>query len=112
MVYMLGTMVGTDTYELLDGKLDKDNIYYTLPETMQPLVSKVPLEVYVPEAEETEEVPAGTEFHFLRTDNESYVDMKMDDGRDCRVHVEFDGWERTVNGISEYDAFDGILYAG
>ena len=64
------------------------------------------------EAEETEEVPAGTEFHFLRTDNESYVDMKMDDGRDCRVHVEFDGWERTVNGISEYDAFDGILYAG
>ena len=112
MVYLLGTMVGTDTYELLDGKLDKDNIYYTLPETMQPLVSKVPLEVYVPEAEEMEEIPAGTEFHFLRTDNESYVDMKMDDGRDCRVYVEFDGWGRTVNGISEYDAFDGILYAG
>ena len=38
--------------------------------------------------------------------------MRMDDGRECRVSVEFDGWERMVNGISEYDAFDGILYAG
>ena len=50
--------------------------------------------------------------NFLRTDGETYTDMRMDDGRECRVEVEYNGWGRMVNGISEYDAFDGILYAG
>ena len=112
MVYMLGSMTGTDTYSMEGGSLDRDNIYYTLPETLPALVSKVPLEVYVVEADDLEEIPAGTQFHFLRTDNESYVDMRMDDGRECRIEVEYNGWDRTVNGISEFDAFDGILYAG
>lgn len=109
---MLGTMDGTNTYEFVNGILLMKQPYYTLPEDFSPLVSRMPLEVYFYEEDVTEEMPAGTEFYFLYTDNDSYVDMKVDGDRVCRLEVRFDGWGRTVNGIPEYDAFDGILYAG
>lgn len=112
VVNMLGTMDGVNTYEFVNGILLQDQPYFTLPEDFPPLVSKVPLEVYFYEEDVTEEMPAGTEFYFLYTDNDSYVDMKVDGDRVCRLEVRFDGWERTVNGIPEYDAFGEILYAG
>jgi len=112
LVQLLSTMSGKNTYEFVNGILLMDQPYYTLPEDFPPLVSKMPLEVYFYEEDVTEEMPAGTEFYFLYTDNDSYVDMKVDGDRVCRLEVRFDGWGRTVNGIPEYDAFDGILYAG
>ena len=112
LVNMLGTMSGVNTYEFVNGILLQDHPYFELPEDFPPLVSLMPLEVYLYEEDLTEEVPAGTKFHFLRTDNDSYVDMRMDDGRECRLEVGFNGWDRTVNGISEYDVFGEILYAG
>jgi hypothetical protein len=40
------------------------------------------------------------------------VDMYLEDGRECRVEVEHRDWQHYVNGIDEYECFDGILYAG
>jgi hypothetical protein len=59
-----------------------------------------------------ETVPAGTEFFFLRTDNESWVDLVMADGQECRIVLETADWPSTINGISEVECFENLMYAG
>ena len=59
-----------------------------------------------------ETVPAGTEFSFLRTDNESYVDLKMEDGRECRIEFEEIDYTSCSNGVPEWECFENLMYAG
>ena len=87
------------------------------------LTSKVPLTLSVLDPErvysdectetgETEELPAGTVFHFWRTDNATFVDMITDDGRPFRIWVEgAPTWEQYVNGYRIEDCFDGVRFA-
>lgn len=56
------------------------------------------------------EIAAG---HFLHHCDEN--DMGgMDDGRSCRIPVvkDADAWEWKINGVSEYECFGMLPYAG
>ena len=113
---MLGTMTGTNLYHVnaADGMPVKEQPFYTLPEDRSPLTTLVSLEVNILPDLTPETLEPGTQLWFLRTDGRDYVDMLLADGRECRVTVESgpEGWERYINGIAEWDCFDGLLYAG
>lgn len=108
------TMSGTRSYsfDAKAGMLVPQTDFYTLDETLSPLVSKIPLEVTILGENTSMIVPAGTEFTFLRTDNETYVEFRLSNGRECRVNVDTTGWSHMINGVPEEECFDGIGYAG
>ena len=111
---MLSTISGTRSYHTdpKTGLPQTDAEYYTLSSGMPPLVSLIPLKVKMLPDEAAETLPAGTKFYFLRTDNETYVDMALEDGRECRIYVVRRDWEWIVDGHSEYDCFENLMYAG
>lgn len=111
---MLGTMEGTMCYSAdPTGGLPKaEQDSYDLPADRDPLISLLPLEVEILPESSVEEIPAGAEFTFLRTDGVSYVDMQLEDGRECRIAVEQGTWSLNINGISEWDCFANLMYAG
>lgn len=113
---MLGTMTGTKTYHVNEesGMPEAESPFYTLPEEHPPLTTLVPVEVELLPGGQRETLPAGTQLWFLRTDGAHYVDMKPADSRECRIAVETgpEGWERYINGVPEWDCFEGLLYAG
>lgn len=81
------------------------------------LTTKIPVPVWVIDEQgragsTPEQLPAGTKLYFRKTDNKTYVEMELEDGRRCQVRGEFDSWPKTINGISEFDCFDGVVYAG
>ena len=80
------------------------------------LVSTRDLEVTVLEqnVEKQETLPSGTSFTITGTDGMSFVEAELDDGRTCQIPVrKGDGeWEWKINGISEYDCFEQLPYAG
>lgn len=94
-----------------DGKAEPKEEYYYF-ETDRELTSKIDLELEFPENGEKETVPAGSKFSFFRTDNESFVDMKLEDGRICRVEVDDSDWPIMINGSDRDDVFDGMMFAG
>ena len=57
-------------------------------------------------------VPAVTEFYALRTDGETYMDFSMTDGSECRIEIDTSDYPNRINGISEEECFEGIMYAG
>ena len=63
-------------------------------------------------AAKTEEMPAWTVFYFQRTDDQTFVEMELEDGRSCRIDVDKSGRAQTVNGIDIYECFEGIVFAG
>lgn len=65
-------------------------------------------------SEKTETMPVGTSFSITGTDGKSFVETKLSDGRICHIPVskEADGWEWKIDGISEYDCFEQVPYAG
>jgi len=111
---LLGTMTGERVCRVspASGAPFPQTEYFTLPEDRPPLISKVDLEVQILPEQKTETLPAGTRFRFLRTNGETYVDMLLDDGRECRVLTDRQGWMVLVNGIPEEDCFEGVMYAG
>lgn len=109
------TMRGTRSYsfDAKTGTLVPQTDFYTLNESMSPLISKISLEVTMVEDNTKVTVPAGTEFTFLRSDGDTYVDFRLPDGRECRVTRDNgEGWPYTVNGVPEEECFDGLGYAG
>jgi len=85
---------------------------YSMDNNGYPLVAKLPIEVQMLPGEKKEELPAGTKFYFLRTDGETYVDARLEDGRECRIMVEYTDYEYQINGISEWECFEEVIYAG
>lgn len=85
---------------------------YDLDPSLDPILSTVPLDVTLLPHNSVETIPAGTEFYFLRTDNETYVDLMMADGRECRIVIEYRDWTPTINGVPEWDCFENLMYAG
>lgn len=59
---------------------------------------------------ETYEFPAGTEYHFRRTDGMTYVDMMTSEGKACRLYTTPAG--STVNGMDVWESFEMLYYAG
>ena len=59
---------------------------------------------------ETYDFPAGTEYHFRRTDGMTYVDMMTSEGKACRLYTTPAG--STVNGMDAWESFEMLYYAG
>jgi hypothetical protein len=110
---LLGTKTAVRQYNVNggDGSLQPLAEEYGFVGELEPIVSAVPLEVTVlPGSKET--LPAGTEFFFLRTDNESYVVLELADGRECRIDIVEIDWIPTINGVPEWECFEDLMYAG
>lgn len=105
-----------DAYGNLKYLEDMFNISSTFTQKMK---SKVDLELEGVDLETNQTngkilIPAGSEFKFVRTDGEKIVDAYVEGYGYVRITTEknSDGWGYTVNGMSEYDCFDNLFYAG
>lgn len=76
------------------------------------LLTKRPIEVQLLPAGKPGRLPAGVSLELLRTDDESYVDAQLEDGRECRILVDAADWPVTVGGVPIEDCFDGMMFAG
>lgn len=76
----------------------------------------IPVLMHVEGSEEkTEEtLPKGTKFIPRKTDGETWVEMELEDGSTCEIRVERKNGEYiySIDGISEYDYFSNLPYAG
>ena len=94
--------------EALEEEYYKDNTYYN-----RPLVTKIDLDATLPEDNFLPvTIPAGETLDIIKTDGESYVDLRQKDGTLVRLKVSGSGWPHTVNGIDEADCFEELYYAG
>lgn len=110
---MLSTQTGTRSYHIApsSGIPEGNTPYFELIGSLV-ITSLVPLEVSILPEEKPEQIAAGMEFTLLRTDNETYVDTRMADGRECRIFVDTSQWPVTVGGLPREDCFDGMIFAG
>ena len=106
----VGVVTGVRTYQAdwenpvpkaLTDDYDISNEWYTL-------TLKRAMEFEILPDGNIEEFPAGTTFQYLRTDNETYVDLLMEDGRECRVYTENWDGEAGIQGYSPDLCFDGL----
>ena len=109
-MYLMGFMDGVKTYRAdpKDGIPKATEEYYVLPEDFATLTSVRDLELEILPEKTKEVVPAGTQFVYLRTDNENYIDFRLDDGRECRVRFEKIAEDATIAGYLPEDCFEGI----
>lgn len=117
---LLGTYFSTRDYHLGEDGMPEGNVgYFTLsgcgPDGYMTSVRELPAVLYEtmdgPEGEKTT-LPAGTRFYPRRTDGESWVMMELEDGSFCRIDLEKEDYLHTIDGVSEYDCFEQIYYAG
>lgn len=77
---------------------------------------EIPVLMHVEGSDEKveEKLPKGTKFKPRKTDGETMVEMELEDGRRCDILVERPEGEYAcyINGISEYDCFEDVPYAG
>jgi len=116
-VDLLGTYIGRNWFSINeDGCLESysDCMSVTMP---QKLVIKTEIEVYPVDeygmnSADSELVLKGTEMEIVGTDGENYVDVDIE-GATYRIFVEIDdNYEQYVNGISIYDVFETVYFAG
>lgn len=79
------------------------------------LVSTRDLEVTILESDskKQETLPAGTSYTIIATDEKSFAEARLEDGRICRIALkkDEDNWEWKINGIGEYECFETVIYA-
>ena len=56
-------------------------------------------------------IEKGTHFLPVRTDDETYVDCRLDDGRVVRLYIETKDYESYIDGVDVKELFDGLIYA-
>lgn len=114
-VEMLSSMFGTQTFRAQpDGAPIRQQEVYTLEsDIVLTLLQPMTFETGGPgEASGEKEFPAGTQFTFLATDGEGWVDMSSDTGETVRIYVDKSDWPDRVNGKDVFECFDGMQYAG
>ena len=114
---ILGTYAADKTYTVNSetGMPESTDEFYTIDKSFPfVLTSKQAFNVKILPDMKTELIKAGSEFTLLRTDGKTYVDAKLDDGRECRIYVERNStdYQLCINGIPEYELFEEIYYAG
>lgn len=110
---LLGTKNAYRSYKIAsDGAIEPLSDTYDYDEEWPSITSTIPLELTLLPQNTVETIPEGTEFFFLRTDGESVVDLITADGQEYRVTIEHIDWTPTINGLPEWDCFEGLIYAG
>ncbi|SEQ89830.1 Protein of unknown function [Lachnospiraceae bacterium NE2001] len=119
--YMLGeTYLVSSIYGYRPYKINEDGFFVPISDNYvfmyrHKLTSKVDLSVS--EVNEKGEVvkgstiPAGTDYYVVRTDDRTYADCQLDDGRLVRVIILATDSPPTVFGQSIYDVFDGVVFS-
>jgi len=109
-MWTLGLFLGEKEYHVdpETGVMQGKKTSYSIPEYTWPITSKVPLEMEALAAGETVDFPAGSIFHYKRTDDVSYVDVYSEDGDEYRIKIDMTGDDTTVNGMSVEECFDGV----
>jgi hypothetical protein len=110
----LGTKTAVRSYciDPANGTLIPKEAVYRFAQEPAPIVSAVALDVIMLPENKMETLPAGTEFICLRTDNETWMELKLADGRECRIEIEEIDFTPTINGIPEWECFEELFYAG
>lgn len=123
-IYTLGTYSGYRTCHAgEDGMPVPDEEMYTIVNAAgmdweRILTSKRELTVmmHVDGSDERveEKLPKGTVFKPRKTDGTTVMEMELEDGRRCDILLEKgeDDYIYKVNGVSEYDCFEDLPYAG
>lgn len=113
---LLSTYFGTaDCYVGENGlPVEKNHVYSVTGEVV--ITSTVPITADLVDEEgnllgTSHEFPAGTNFQFISTDSETYVDMLTSDGKNCRFYTT-PGWPPTVNEMNAESCFEMLWYAG
>lgn len=81
------------------------------------LVSTRDLEVTIlgsgSDSEKQKTLPAGTSYTITATDEESFAEARLKDGRSCRLALtkDEDSWDWKLNGVGEYECFENVIYA-
>ena len=114
-VYMLGTYGGVKTYHFDDnGEFVTDDTEYLLHKNTYALTTTVDLPVTLEDAEST--LPAGSHIVLTATDGETYVKFTIQEtGQTGVLNVErneTDYYKLTIDGMSEYECFEDLPYAG
>ena len=118
-INLLSTYQGIRSYRVgedgMPEPLEKD---YAVQSPWAPLhtIDEVPVNEVDPEtgeaSPEVTDVPAGEDLYLWRTDGESYVDMKREDGSIVRILVTMDGWPAYIDGREAEEYFETLYYAG
>ena len=114
-VNALGTWMGSRSYELTDGyafepeggfKIDMDG-----PEPLKTIV-KLPVELLKNGTYKSAVLDAGTEIYPVSTDAETYMNFRLGDGTEGRITFTITNYECMIDGMSEFDCFEDLPYAG
>jgi hypothetical protein len=115
-VNILGSYQGIRTYQVGENGVPESltSEYQIAPSDWNTLTSALDLQVWVQngDSEEAAYYPAGTTFTLRATDGETYVKAELEDGTLCKIYLEEDDGEYTISGVSEYDCFEELPYAG
>lgn len=57
-------------------------------------------------------IRAGEAVRYVGTDNDTFADLRKENGETVRVAVNRSGWPHTIDGIDIEELFDGLLFAG
>lgn len=118
-IYVLGTYTAETEFVLTDeGKLEEQNEIYEIDSDMQwrGLVLKREIEAVDAGDGSRLVLPEGTALHVTATDDAGKVWFEAEDGTEGILEYENgagdDSWILYIDGVSEYDYFEDIPYAG
>jgi len=98
------------------GEVVSDDDYWALTQFILTLKQDIAVDELEAETRQVNEknvtIPKGETLQLMYTDNESYVDAQLSDGRMVRIYLESEEWPQTVGGIDIQDVFDGMMFAG
>ena len=111
VVQLLGTWTGTKayTFDPAAGTFAADSEVYTI---MAERAIHTSAEIEVDIGGKTEKLPVGSELWMLRTDGETYAELRMTDGRACRIDLTRKEGQHYIGDIPEWECFDDLQYAG
>lgn len=91
-----------------------DSLYEIVPADDMSLrtTDELPVELFGVDGYAKGSVPAGTTLTPLATDDERYFYFILDDGREGRVEFERREYEVYIDGVSENEYFEELMYAG
>jgi len=112
---ILGTMTGVRSYSIdgSSGYFTAQENYYDVSDAQMQVVSVVPIEVTMLDDSEKTVMPAGTTFTFLRTDGCTYMETRLEDGKECRIDVRTDDeMMHWIGELPDWECFEEVFYAG
>ena len=125
-VQFLSTFTGTRYYKISETGLPSvvGSLWYEASPSSHVIlrvIRDIPVTLIDPEClDRSAEEMTGTEGYIhageyvtiWRSDAESMIDVKREDGNAARIYVDISGWPRTINGEDENTYFERLYYAG